>query len=209
MSPDSAAGKSNTLDLPDLNSRGGERASTGSTDDRLPTAFQKDLPFSGYTRVCVTFDLALNSLTQHELLLRNPDLIRVPGVQVNSRLIRDLLAAIVNDPTGEPNPAVHIRHVIENEVQSGERHASQRRQMWDISGRQYHGVFPVDFHMVLIGDSLDGSDSYDRQCILDLRVQAVVCDAETRKAVDDITWSLQDTARQVLTKPLKGGPDAS
>lgn len=47
----------------------------------------------------------------------------------------------------------YVKRVIENPPRSGAR-ADLVHRYWDIAGRLYEGVYPIDFHMVLTGEEL-------------------------------------------------------
>ena len=47
----------------------------------------------------------------------------------------------------------YVKRVIENPPRSGAR-ANVVNRYWDIAGRRYDGVYPVDFHIVLTGEEL-------------------------------------------------------
>lgn len=47
----------------------------------------------------------------------------------------------------------YVKRVIENPPRSGAR-ANVVNRYWDIAGRRYDGVYPVDFHIILTGEEL-------------------------------------------------------
>lgn len=47
----------------------------------------------------------------------------------------------------------YVKHVIENPPRSGRR-ADLVQRYWDIAGRRYEGVYPVDFHIILTGEEV-------------------------------------------------------
>jgi hypothetical protein len=47
----------------------------------------------------------------------------------------------------------YVKHVIENPPRSGRR-ANELQRYWDIKGRRYVGVYPIEFHIILIGEEL-------------------------------------------------------
>jgi len=46
-----------------------------------------------------------------------------------------------------------VAHVIENPPRSGRR-ADLVQRYWDIAGRRYEGVYPIDFHIILTGEEV-------------------------------------------------------
>lgn len=51
----------------------------------------------------------------------------------------------------------YVKRVIENPPRSGAR-GNVVNRYWDIAGRRYDGVYPVDFHLVLTGEELHEGD---------------------------------------------------
>jgi hypothetical protein len=47
----------------------------------------------------------------------------------------------------------YVKRVIENPPRSGRR-ADLVQRYWDIAGRRYDGVYPIDFHIILTGEEL-------------------------------------------------------
>jgi hypothetical protein len=47
----------------------------------------------------------------------------------------------------------YVKHVIENPPRSGAR-ADLVQRYWDIAGRRYEGVYPIDFHIILTGEEV-------------------------------------------------------
>jgi len=51
----------------------------------------------------------------------------------------------------------YVKHVIENPPRSGKR-ADLVQRYWDIAGRRYEGVYPIDFHIILTGEEVYSGD---------------------------------------------------
>jgi hypothetical protein len=47
----------------------------------------------------------------------------------------------------------YVKRVIENPPQTGKR-AEVVNRYWDIAGRKYNGVYPIDFHLILTGEEV-------------------------------------------------------
>jgi hypothetical protein len=51
----------------------------------------------------------------------------------------------------------YVKRVLENPPRTGGR-ANLVNRYWDIAGRKYHGVYPIDFHLVVTGEEVrDGT----------------------------------------------------
>jgi hypothetical protein len=51
----------------------------------------------------------------------------------------------------------YVKRVIENPPRSGNK-ADTVQRYWDIAGRRYHGVWPLDFHLILTGEEIHRGD---------------------------------------------------
>jgi hypothetical protein len=51
----------------------------------------------------------------------------------------------------------YVKRVIENPPQVG-AHANRVNRYWDITGRKYRGVYPIDFHLIVAGEELYDGD---------------------------------------------------
>jgi hypothetical protein len=51
----------------------------------------------------------------------------------------------------------YVKRVVENPPRSGGR-ANVIHRFWDIAGRKYAGVYPIDFHLVLTGEEIHEGD---------------------------------------------------
>jgi hypothetical protein len=51
----------------------------------------------------------------------------------------------------------YVKRVIENPPRSGRR-ADLVQRYWDIAGRRYEGVYPIDFHIILTGEEVHSGD---------------------------------------------------
>jgi hypothetical protein len=59
--------------------------------------------------------------------------------------------------TNAMSEGYYVKRVIENPPRSGGR-ADLVQRYWDIAGRKYEGVYPIDFHMILIGEEVHRGD---------------------------------------------------
>jgi hypothetical protein len=51
----------------------------------------------------------------------------------------------------------YIKRIIENPPRTGEQ-ANRVNRYWDIAGRKYDGVYPIDFHLVLSGETITAEE---------------------------------------------------
>ena len=100
----------------------------------------------------VDFELSLNSVRYQAVRVvpdRNKDLDR-SEIDNFSGVIPDYRTVI--DLTNELSESgYYVKRVIENQPRGGGR-ANLVNRVWDIAGRRYDGVFPIDFHITLTGE---------------------------------------------------------
>jgi hypothetical protein len=110
------------------------------------------------TKVSAAFTLSLFGIRYQDLRVvpdRKQDIQRsdtddFPGVIPDHETVIALTNAISDQ-------GYYVKRVIENPPRSGAR-ANVMNRYWDIAGRRYDGVYPVDFHVVLTGEELHKGD---------------------------------------------------
>jgi hypothetical protein len=128
------------------------RPLSGKWQELPKPSIKTDPTASVKTEVSVDFELSLRSIRYQDVRVvpdRNKDTSRAevdefPGV------IPDYLTVI--ELTNEmSNSGFYVKRVTENQPGGGGR-AELVNRVWDIAGRRYDGVFPIDFHITLTGE---------------------------------------------------------
>jgi hypothetical protein len=104
------------------------------------------------TRVSADFMLSLHGIRYQDLRVvpdRKQDTDKcdtdeLPGLIPDHETVIALTNAISDE-------GYYVKRVIENPPRSGAR-ADVVNRYWDIAGRRYDGVYPVDFHIILTGE---------------------------------------------------------
>jgi hypothetical protein len=104
------------------------------------------------TRVEADFKLSLRSIRYQDVLI-----VRDRG-SVEDANDADQFDVIPNDDmviglTNALSENYYVKRVIEHPPRSGGR-ADHVQRYWDIAGRRYDGVYPIEFHMVLTGEEI-------------------------------------------------------
>ncbi|MGH3977024.1 MAG: hypothetical protein ACRDS9_27450, partial [Pseudonocardiaceae bacterium] len=130
----------------DFYSTGGVRRKDGTR--RKPT-----------TLVELEFDLSLGA-TRYQDVRCVPDLDRSEN---EAELTEELFEGIVPDYSTVAvltnvlsDGGYYMKRVVENTPQPGAKNGVLNR-FWDIAGRYYDGVYPIDFHLVLTGEEVYGN----------------------------------------------------
>lgn len=152
------------------------------------------------TRAFLDFTLSL-------LGIRYQDLRVVPDRKLDARKDdTDQLAGVIPDyetvtalTNAMSDRGYYVKRVIENPPRSGAR-ASVVNRYWDIAGRRYDGVYPIDFHIVLTGEEFhkgeiraSGGNTKTR-----ITVQGVYASDEMEQRIVREWESLHDLAIETL-----------
>lgn len=111
------------------------------------------------TEVTVEFDLSLKSV-------RYQDVRRVPDLAKDAdKSQRDNFTDVIPDDLtitdltdAMSQSGYYVKRVIENPPRGGGR-ANLVNRYWDIAGRRYQGVYPIDFHMTVTGEEEHGGNT--------------------------------------------------
>ena len=104
------------------------------------------------TRIEADFKLSLRSIRYQDVLIvpkreerEDENSADQFGVIPNDHMVIGLTNALSED--------YYVKRVIEHPPRSGGR-ADHVQRYWDIAGRRYDGVYPIEFHMVLTGEEI-------------------------------------------------------
>jgi len=93
----------------------------------------------------------------------------------------------------------YVKHVIENPPRSGKR-ADLLQRYWDIAGRRYDGVYPIDFHIILTGEEVHSGDIRPERGTTKVRivVKGAYTDDEMNIRIGDEWKRLRDLTLETL-----------
>lgn len=92
----------------------------------------------------------------------------------------------------------YVKRVVENPP-TPDRTAAAINRYWDISGRKYEGLYPIDFHIVLSGQEIhDGGSVVSGRTDVAISVRAAYTSDETRQRIDEEWESLYDRVESTL-----------
>ena len=131
-----------------------------------------------HTYVDIDFNLDLGGLRFQENASAEKRIVR-GGVVPDHHVITALTNAISAED-------FYIKRVIENPPRTSKAGAHITNRYWDVAGRFYDGVYPIDFHLVLTGEEVYGGAgrSHTGKMQVDISVQGAVTDEEMRDQVD-------------------------
>ena len=106
----------------------------------------------------------------------------------------------------------YVKRVVENPP-TPDRTAAAVNRYWDISGRKYEGLYPIDFHIVLSGQEIhDGGTVVSGRTDVAISVRAAFTSDETRQRIDEEWESLYDRVESTLDSYVldeyAAGPEA-
>lgn len=131
-----------------------------------------------HTYVDIDFNLDLGGLRFQENASAEERIVR-GGVVPDHRVITALTNAISAED-------IYVKRVIENPPRTSKAGAHITNRYWDVAGRFYDGVYPVDFHLVLTGEEVYGEAgrSHTGKMQVDISVQGTVTDEGMRDQVN-------------------------
>ena len=97
-----------------------------------------------FTDVIVDFQLTLQHAFLRKFYTLAPPIIKIIGLIPNY----DMVIRLVEQLNYEN---IYVQRVIENPATTSSVDAQTRNRYWDIAGRYYYGVYPIDFHLVVTG----------------------------------------------------------
>ncbi|MDT0350304.1 hypothetical protein [Pseudonocardia charpentierae] len=92
----------------------------------------------------------------------------------------------------------YVKRVVENPPQPSKK-ASAVNRYWDISGRKYDGVYPIDFHLVLSGQEFhDGGIATSGRTEMALSVRGAFTSEDIDRRIHDEWRSLRRRVESAL-----------
>ncbi|MCO6434902.1 hypothetical protein, partial [Nitrosomonas nitrosa] len=145
-------------------------------------------------QLSISFDMTLARLMQRRrsIIRRTISLGRIaPNYQTISCLLNTLAW---DSHSNQPNPNYHVRSVVENPPQVTRSQSNTTKRLWDISGRRYHRVYPVDFHVVVMGEEVRGKEDQmpTGRTVVELTVQGGVSTMEMERIISQAAQEIED-----------------
>ena len=99
----------------------------------------------------------------------------------------------------------YVKHVIENPPRSGRR-ANEIQRYWDIAGRRYEGVYPIDFNIILTGEEFHSGGVRPDSGSTKVRivVKGAYTDDEMDTRINDEHKRLRDLTSDTLRRQDSG-----
>jgi hypothetical protein len=157
------------------------------------------------TRIVIDFRLSLAGLRYQEVrVVPDPkkdvdkqEIVTFDGVIPDYATVIALTNAMSED--------FYVKRVIENPPRTGEK-ANVLNRYWDIAGRYYLGVYPIDYHLILSGEAVYGGGvrAQSGTTKVTLTVQGSYANADMEAQIENV-WDrlchlVQNTLGQ-LTRP--------
>lgn len=108
------------------------------------------------------------------------------------------IVTLITDAISENQ--IYVQRIIENPPRTNRADATILNRFWDIAGRSYKGVFPVDFHLVLTGQEwYEGADQPAKGITkIDITVQAITTDNDMSEYVENVFERLTNIVEDKL-----------
>ncbi|WP_410674058.1 hypothetical protein [Amycolatopsis sp. cmx-4-68] len=164
------------------------------------------------TEVTAEVELSLNQLRYQDVRVvpdpRKDDPAQMPETHDFPGVIPDheTLIALTDAMSGDD---YYVKRVIENPPRDRGRDGLVNRA-WDIAGRRYDGVYPVDFHLVLTGEEAYGSDirAEAGNTKVRLYVKGAYASEEMEARIKAAWYGLQNIMSETLRQRGRRSPQA-
>jgi hypothetical protein len=177
-----------------------------------PLGGRRDVRTELSTEILVDFELSLAGL-RHEDMRVVPDHkwggdndkqenMTFEGVVPNPGTVMALTNALSEH-------GFYIKRVIENQPRTGGR-ADIVNRAWDIAGRRYIGVYPIDFHLVLAGEEMYTSEiqADAGTSVTALTVQGAYANPDMQARIENVWEQLSGLVADTLRQQSRARPSA-
>ncbi|MEU5260488.1 hypothetical protein [Amycolatopsis sp. NPDC021455] len=133
-------------------------------------------------------------------LLVRPESHEYPGVIPDHETLIALTDAMSNS-------GYYVKWVIGHAPRNGDR-ANALNRAWDIGGRLYEGVYPVDFYVGLAGEEIYGGDIHAESgnSKVRLSVKGAFASSEMEERIESVWYGLQDIVSDTLKERKRPEP---
>lgn len=161
--------------------------------DATGSAREVIVPRRPRTQVHTTFELSLAGLRYQAVQVRRGELGHFDVIPDH------ITVAHLTDTLGKDD--YYIKRVIENPPR-GSRRANIINRYWDIAGRLYDGIYPIDVHIILTGEEEhDGQPRASRgRAHVRVVVQGAYANESMRRKVDAAFEALRYRVRSALAQ---------
>lgn len=158
-----------------------------------PWGTKRKVKFNPETRLDISLDLDLSRL-KHQSRISQETKITGKGVVPNSDLVLKIARCLSQE-------GFYLKHIIENPARTSRDSAYQIYRYWDLGGRNYEGISPVDFHMVLLGSETHNKSKNiaNSGTEVQITVQGVVTSDEMAAHVQDVFDRLVNLVKSTLS----------
>lgn len=122
-----------------------------------------------FTDIVITFRLTLQHAFLRKFYTLTPPRITAREVIPNYLTVIKLVELINNEN-------IYVQRVIENPATTSLANAQTRNRYWDVAGRYYYGVYPIDFHLLITGKEnyTDEELPTTGECSFEIKIHATV-----------------------------------
>lgn len=152
------------------------------------------------TVISGTFELSLTGLSYPEEASATAEVLQ-PGAIPDHRLITRLIQALATE-------GYYIKNIQENPPADSRAAAQIQLRAWDIKGRRYLGLQPIDFHLVVTGEEhYEGSDLPTwGNTRAEIITQGVAATAERLAQIGRTAQHIEDLIREELSRAVPAMP---
>jgi len=147
------------------------------------------------TSVRLDFDFNLRTLQDQATVVEKspiPPKDVSPGHQMVTEIIENI-----------GTEGFYVKRVIENPAYTTKAGAHVLNRFWDLAGRKYDGLYPMDFHLVLAGEEVYGPDGHPQSgnTQIEVTVQGIATNDEMRAQIGNLKDQLVHLIEKTLSSP--------
>lgn len=158
-----------------------------------PKRQEEKVDLTRTTRVDIKYKLSLDSLVGQELI--------VDKVELNSRSTFPDHKMIKSLADNLSKSGFYVKRIIENRPHTQKGNANIVNRYWDIIGRSYDGLYPIDFHIIVTGNEY--VEGFGRTRI-EINVQGKASNDQIKQEIINVKEMLEQRAKSILTSAQNG-----
>lgn len=145
------------------------------------------------TNAEIEFSLALKPLRNRRRYFDSRPIAKL-GVVPDHKLINDLVRKLNGSKT-------YVQRVIENPPQTSFAHAAFQNRFWDIGGRTYDGIYPIDFHILIYGREEYRADDkpINGNVTFEISAHATIINDGMKGKVDEFLNSIEEKINESVS----------
>jgi hypothetical protein len=149
--------------------------------------------FEAFTIYDIALDLNISCLRYQQLQTFSPPMDEKQGIVPDTKFITNVTDRLSRE-------GFYIKRIIENPSRTSKEGAHKINRFWDIIGRKYEDIYPIDFHFVVIGEEVTRQSSENVQGKLKviINVHGLVTNDRMKKQIEVVGNRLKGLIEKIM-----------